>query len=154
MAVQYTQEQKEVIWRRGGNLLVSAAAGSGKTAVLVERIIQRIQEENNPVSVDELLVVTFTNAAAKEMKERIGKSLENLLSIETDKKKQGYLGRQLTLLASAHIMTLHSFCLKIIKSHYHLLDLDPGFRIGNETEIILLKEEIIEDLLEEYHYQQ
>ncbi len=149
MAFTYTQDQKKVIFTEGRSILVSAAAGSGKTAVLVERIIRKITNKDQLVSIDQLLIVTFTKAAASEMRERIGKGIEEALEAESDPVILEHLISQLTLLPAANIMTMHSFCLKIIKSYYHLIDLDPTFRIGNETELVLLKEEIMDELLED-----
>ncbi len=148
MAFTYTQDQQKVIETKGSSILVSAAAGSGKTAVLVERIIRKITNKDHPVSIDQLLIVTFTKAAAAEMRERIGNGIETAIETETDNQILNHLISQLTLLPAANIMTMHSFCLKIIKSYYHLIDLDPTFRIGNETELVLLKEEVMDDLLE------
>jgi ATP-dependent helicase/nuclease subunit A len=149
MGFIYTKDQQKVIDTRGCNVLVSAAAGSGKTAVLVERIISIITNKENLISIDELLIVTFTHAAASEMKERIGNGIEKAIESAIDDRVLNHLIKQLTLLSAANIMTLHSFCLKVIKNYYHIIDLDPGFRIGNETELVLIKEEVIEELLEE-----
>lgn len=143
--VKYTKEQNKVIYTRNRNLLVSAAAGSGKTAVLVERIIQMITDKNNPIDIDKILVVTFTNAAAAEMRERIGDAIEKKLE---DTPNNKFLHKQLILLPNANIMTIHAFCLNVIKDYFHLIDLDPSFRVGDETEIKLLKTDTIKDLLE------
>lgn len=141
----WTKEQREAIYTRGSNLLVAAAAGAGKTAVLVERIIQMILDEKNPIDIDRLLVVTFTNAASAEMRERIGEAISVELSKNPD---SAILQRQLVLLNKAKITTIHSFCLDVIKNYFHLIDLDPKFRIADETEMVLLKSETIEDLFE------
>lgn len=143
---RWTDEQWKAITARGNNILVAAAAGSGKTAVLVERIIQLITDRNQPVDVDQLLVVTFTNAAAQEMRQRIGQALEKALMKEPHSQ---HLRRQLALLNRAQISTLHAFCLSVVRQYYYLLDLDPRFRLANETEAELLKEEVLEELLEE-----
>ncbi|MBU3197331.1 helicase-exonuclease AddAB subunit AddA [Clostridium algidicarnis] len=143
---KWTKEQERAITKRGSNLLVAAAAGSGKTAVLVERIIRMITDKENPVDIDKLLVVTFTNAAASEMRERIGEAISKKLDKEPDLK---ILQRQLTLLNRANITTMHSFCLDIIKNNFHYIDLDPNFRIADVTEAILLKQEVMEDLFED-----
>lgn len=143
--VLWTDEQWQAISAKGKNILVAAAAGSGKTAVLVERIIRRILDPEEPVDVDRLLVVTFTNAAAAEMKKRIGEALEKELSKQPHSL---YLKRQLSLLNQASISTLHSFCLDVLRAYYFQLDLDPKFRIAEDTEIALLKEEVIEELFE------
>ena len=149
MGFTYTKDQEKVINTRGCNILVSAAAGSGKTAVLVERIIAMITNKEKLIPIDELLIVTFTHAAASEMKERIGNGIEKAIENSSDELVLNHLIKQLTLLSAANIMTLHSFCLKVIKNYYHIIDLDPSFRIGNETELVLIKEEVIEELLEE-----
>jgi ATP-dependent helicase/nuclease subunit A len=143
---KWTNEQLSAIKTRNCNLLVAAAAGSGKTAVLVERIIKIITNEENPVDIDKLLVVTFTNAAAAEMKERIADAISKELEKNPNSKN---LQKQLTLLNRANITTMHSFCLDVIKNNFHKVDLDPSFRIGDQTEIILIKSEVIEELFEE-----
>ncbi|MBQ6322438.1 MAG: helicase-exonuclease AddAB subunit AddA, partial [Lachnospiraceae bacterium] len=145
MAREWTSEQKQVIWLRGTNLLVSAAAGSGKTAVLVERILSVITDENDPVDIDRLLVVTFTNAAAGEMKERIQSALQERLAKEPE---NGRLQRQISLLPHARITTIHSFCLDVVRNHFQEADIDPSFRIGDEGEMKLLQEDILSELLE------
>ena len=145
---KWTEEQNAAIVTRKCNLLVAAAAGSGKTAVLVERIIRIITDEKNPVDIDKLLVVTFTNAAASEMRERIAAAISKSLEANPNSK---ILQRQLTLLSRANITTMHSFCLDVIKTHFYTIDLDPSFRIGDDTEGTLLKNEIIDELFEEYY---
>lgn len=143
---KWTEEQQLAIETRECNLLVAAAAGSGKTAVLVERIIKIITDKENPVDVDKLLVVTFTNAAAAEMRERIAVAITDALEKEPSSKN---LQKQLILLSRASITTMHSFCLDIIKNNFHVISLDPSFRILDETEGTLLKDEILENLFEE-----
>lgn len=143
---KWTDEQLNAIELHGCNLLVAAGAGSGKTAVLVERIIDIITNKEKPVDIDKLLVVTFTNAAAAEMRERVANAIYKLLSINPESER---LQRQLTLLNKASITTIHSFCLQVIKNNFHKIDLDPKFRIGDETEILLLKQEVVEALIEE-----
>lgn len=145
---KWTEDQLKAITTRGCNLLVAAAAGSGKTAVLVERIIRIITNENNPVDIDRLLVVTFTSAAAAEMRERIAAAISKALEMNPNSK---VLQRQLTLLSRANITTMHSFCLDVIKNYYHVIDLDPTFRIADETENTLLKLEVINDMFEDYY---
>lgn len=145
---KWTKEQLQAIETRRCNLLVAAAAGSGKTAVLVERIIRIITNEENPVDIDRLLVVTFTSAAAAEMRERIAAAISKALENNPNSKN---LQRQLTLLSRANITTMHSFCLDVIKNYFYTIDLDPSFRIGDETEATLMKNEIIEELFEEYY---
>lgn len=146
METKWTDEQLLAIETRGKNLLVAAAAGSGKTAVLVERIIKIITDDNNPVDIDKLLVVTFTNAAASEMRERIGDAISKKLEEMPDSKM---LQRQLALLNKSNITTIHSFCLDIIKNNFHLIDLDPVFRIGDETECTLIKQDVLIELFED-----
>jgi ATP-dependent helicase/nuclease subunit A len=142
----WTSKQQKVIDSRGKNLLVSAAAGSGKTAVMVERIIQVVSDENCPVDIDRLLVVTFTNAAAAEMKERIMNALEKKVEEEPGNE---HLLRQIARVQKAQITTIHSFCLSLIREHFMEIDLDPGFRIGEEGEISLLHQDAIAQVLEE-----
>ncbi|HSP46483.1 MAG TPA: helicase-exonuclease AddAB subunit AddA, partial [Clostridiaceae bacterium] len=143
MSNQWTKEQMSAISARGSNLLVAAAAGSGKTAVLVERIIRLITEDR--VDIDSLLVVTFTNAAASEMRERIGEAIVKTLE---ENPLDRNLERQLALLNRSSITTIHSFCLEIIRNNFHLIDLDPGFRIADDTEASILREEALEEVLE------
>lgn len=143
---KWTDEQWEAIHLAGNDLLVSAAAGSGKTAVLVERIIRRISDEQNPLDVDRLLVATFTKAAAAEMRHRIREALEQALVRHPESE---HLRKQLSLLNRASITTLHSFCLDVIRRYFHVIDLDPGFRMADETESRLMRQELLEQLLEE-----
>ena len=155
MGVKWTPEQEAAIMSpKDSNLgaqtlLVAAAAGSGKTAVLVERIITRLKDMENPLSVQELMVVTFTKAAAAEMSARIGVALAKAMESTEDKALQARLERQLNLLPSAHISTLHSFCQWVIRSYFYKLDIPPTARIGNEAEMALLKQEVLENLLKE-----
>ena len=154
MGVKWTSEQESAIMSpKDSNLgaqtlLVAAAAGSGKTAVLVERIITRLKDIENPLSVQELMVVTFTKAAAAEMSARIGVALAKAMESTDDKVLQACLERQLNLLPSAHISTLHSFCQWVIRSYFYKLDIPPTARIGNEAEMALLKQEVLENLLQ------
>ncbi len=143
---KWTKEQLKAITQKNCDLLVAAAAGAGKTAVLVERIIRKITDSENPVDIDRILVVTFTNAAAAEMRQRIGDAIVKLLNSD---KNQENLRRQLTLLTRANITTIHSFCLDVIRNNFHQLDIDPGFRIADETETTLIKLEALEELLED-----
>lgn len=155
MGVKWTPEQESAIMSpKDSNLgaqtlLVAAAAGSGKTAVLVERIITRLKDMENPLSVQELMVVTFTKATAAEMSARIGVALAKAMESTDDKALQARLERQLNLLPSAHISTLHSFCQWVIRSYFYKLDIPPTARIGNEAEMALLKQEVLENLLKE-----
>ena len=149
MSVRWTEEQKKVIDVRDKNVLVSAAAGSGKTAVLVERILSLVcgeRENESPLDVDRLLVVTFTKAAAAEMRERVGLALEKRLEAEPENE---HLQKQQTLIHSAQITTLDSFCQYVIRNYFHQIDLDPAFRIGDEGELKLLKGDVVRELLEE-----
>ena len=142
----WTEEQKQVIWLRNRNILVSAAAGSGKTAVLVERILQKITDREHPVDIDRLLIVTFTRAAAAEMRERIGLEIQKRLLADPDNEN---LQRQETLLFHAQITTIDSFCQSVLRTYFHLIDLDPAFSIVDEGEAKLLRRDTAEELLEE-----
>ena len=144
----WTKAQQKVIDIRNKNILVSAAAGSGKTAVLVERIIAMISEGEKPLDVDQLLVVTFTNAAAAEMRERIGKAIDMRLHVEPD---NHHLQKQVSLLPSAQITTIHSFCLHVIRNYFHRINLDPSFKLAEEAEITLMKSDVISDILERWY---
>lgn len=144
--VTWTDDQWKAIMAKGQDILVAAAAGSGKTAVLVERMIKKILSEEDPFNVDELLVVTFTNASAAEMRHRIGEALEKAIS---ENPKSVHLRKQLSLLNKASISTLHSFCLEMIRKYYYMINIDPGFRIADETEAQLIRDEVLEELFEE-----
>ncbi len=146
--MKWTKEQYAAITEKNCNLLVAAAAGAGKTAVLVERIIQKITDEKNPIDIDSLLVVTFTNAAATEMRERIGAAISK--AIEENKASKN-IQRQLALLNKASITTIHSFCLEVIRNNFQSIDIDPKFRILDETEATLLKAETLNELFEEIY---
>ena len=146
MAVKYTEDQQKVIDLRNCNILVSAAAGSGKTAVLTERIIQRICDKEHPIQIDRMLIVTFTNAAAAEMRERIGMAMRKKLDSEPD---NNHLRKQLTLLNNAQITTIDSFCLYLLRNHFHEIQLDPAFRIADDGEVKLLQQETLEEYLEQ-----
>lgn len=126
MGITFTETQRKVIEQRGCNLLVSAAAGSGKTAVLVERIVEMVCDGAEPVDIDRLLVVTFTNAAAAQMREKISRALNERLNLDPENE---HLQRQTTLLYNAQITTIDSFCLFILRNQFHTIGLDPGFRI-------------------------
>jgi len=147
---RWTKEQERAISEDRCNLLVAAAAGAGKTAVLVERIIRKITHPENPIDIDRLLVVTFTNAAAAEMRERIGIALSQVLeeAQKETKPKTVNIQRQLALLGKASIITIHSFCLDVIRNNFHIIDLDPSFRIADDTEALLLQMESLEELFE------
>ncbi|WP_010093668.1 helicase-exonuclease AddAB subunit AddA [Ornithinibacillus scapharcae] len=146
--VRWTKEQEAAIYTEGSDVLVAAAAGSGKTAVLVERIIQKLLKTENPVDIDSLLVVTFTNAAAQEMRNRVGLALEKALEQDPT---SNHLKKQLSLLQRASISTLHSFCLDIVKQYAYLIDIDPGFRIANDMEADLMQQDVLEDLFEDWY---
>lgn len=146
MAVTFTTDQQKVIDTRNKNILVSAAAGSGKTAVLVERIIKRIMDPVHPIDIDRLLVVTFTNAAAAGMKERISNAIQARLALEPG---NAHLQRQAVLVHQAQITTIHSFCLYLIKNHFEAIGLEPDFKVADEAAIKLLAGEVKEQVLEE-----
>ncbi len=148
MGVQWTKEQQEVIRLRNRNILVSAAAGSGKTAVLVERILSRITDKDHPADIDRLLIMTFTRAAAGEMKERISAAIEKALGEDPDNE---HLQRQTTLLHTAQITTIDGFCAYVIRNYFHLIGLDPGYRTADEGELKLLRGDVAKSLLEEYY---
>lgn len=150
MAVKWTEKQQQVIDSRNRNLLVSAAAGSGKTAVLVERIIRMISEGGHPLNIDQLLVMTFTNAAAAEMRERVGAAVDKLLTVCPDDE---HLWLQGALIPQAQITTIDSFCLNLIRNHYSSLEIDPAFRIGDEGELALMRADVMKEMLER-HYQE
>ena len=141
----FTNEQQAVIDARNSNVLVSAAAGSGKTTVLVERIIQRITGET-PIDIDRLLVVTFTKAAAAQMKEKILLAIQKKLIEEPD---NAHLQRQETLVHGAQITTIDSFCQYVIRNNFNDIDLDPSYRVGDEGEMKLLRGDVLEELLED-----
>ena len=145
----FTDQQWEAVHASGSNLLISASAGSGKTMVLVNRIIEKIKKGT---AIDELLVVTFTNAAAKEMKERIQTAIQKEINADPDSNTRHHLVAQLPKLGHANISTLHSFCLKVIERYYYLIDFDPVFRqLTDETEIELIKEDVWDEILEEFY---
>ena len=147
MAVTFTPDQQATIDARDSSILVSAAAGSGKTAVLVERIIQMVSDAEHPVDIDRLLVVTFTNAAAAQMRERITQALSGRVDANPG---NAHLLKQLTLIHNAQITTIDSFCLYIIRNHFDEIDLDPDFRVADDGEIKLLQQDVLADMLEEY----
>ena len=146
----WSEQQTAAIETKNKNLLVAAAAGSGKTSVLVERIIQKILHKEEPLNIDQVLVMTFTNAAATEMRERIAFAIANALK---EKPNSHHLEKQLVLLNMSSISTIHSFCQNIIKQNFHLLNIDPKFRLANEQEINLLRYDVMESLFEEKYEQ-
>lgn len=148
MEKKWTRQQQQVIKYDNRNLLVSAAAGSGKTAVLVERIIRKITDKNHPVDIDRLLIVTFTNAAAAQMRERIGAALGEALEREPN---SVHLQRQQTLLHNAQITTIHSFCLYVIRNYFHRTQMEPDFRVAEEGELKLMQSDVLDGVLEQYY---
>lgn len=143
MAVEFTEEQQAVIDARDCNILVSAAAGSGKTAVLVERIIQMISSD---MDIDHLLVVTFTKAAASQMREKITLAIQDKLEGDPD---NAHLQKQETLIHNAQITTIDSFCQYVVKNNFNVIGLDPSFRVGDDGELRLLQEDVMRQMLEE-----
>lgn len=142
----WTDAQWQAIFATGQDTLVAAAAGSGKTAVLIERLIQKIIADNDPLNVDELLVVTFTNASAAEMRSRLAEALEKAIAKDPHNR---FLRKQLSLVNKAQISTLHSFCLTICRQYAYMIDLDPGFRIASQDEVALLQDDVLAKVLEE-----
>ena len=148
MSMTWTKDQQKVIDTRNTNLLVSAAAGSGKTAVLVERILSLITDAEHPVDVDRLLITTFTKAAAGEMRERISRALAERLKEDPGNE---WLQRQEALVHRAQITTIHGFCLYVIRNYFHLIGLDPGYRTADEGELKLLQEDVLKELFEDHY---
>jgi ATP-dependent helicase/nuclease subunit A len=142
--MNWTEEQKQIIGLRNSNILVSAAAGSGKTAVMVERIIELIKKGED---IDKFLVLTFTKAAAAGMKQRIQKSL--MKAAQAKEGNVNHLRRQLSLINRAMITTIDSFCMDLVKKNFHLADVDPDFRVGDQSELTILLQEAIDEALEE-----
>lgn len=145
-APKWTDAQQKAISCRGGTVLVSAAAGSGKTAVLVQRVIDILTDREHPVDANKILVVTFSNAAAEEMRQRIHSRLSELIA---QNPADSYLMRQRTLLSAAHISTVHSFCLDLVRANFQLLDIPADFRLGSDSEIKLLEEDIAKETIEQ-----
>ncbi len=145
---KWTTEQAQVIESRNKNLLVSAAAGSGKTAVLTARIVGRILDQTHPVEIDRLLVLTFTNAAAAEMRERIQDAIEAALEKDPD---NGHLKKQETLLHHAQITTYDSFCLFLVRNYFHKVELSPSMRVADPGETLLLAEEVLEEVFGDFY---
>ena len=146
--MNFTSDQQRVIDTRGCNILVSAAAGSGKTAVLVERIIQMITDDSHPVDIDRLLIVTFTSAAAAQMRERISKAVAQKLE---EFPESEHLQKQTSLIHNAQITTIDSFCLFVIRNNFNEIGLDPAFRVADESEVKLIEADVMGRLLEEAH---
>lgn len=145
--MEYTAQQRQVIDEKGKNILVSAAAGSGKTAVLVQRILRIIKEEKVPVT--KMLIVTFTNAAAGEMKERIQRALHE--EIDRNPEESGFLQEQMSNMQQASISTLHSFCIEFLREYFHFLDISPSFKMTTEPVSIVLRSQAMEEVLERYY---
>ena len=148
MARQWTPAQTDAIRARGGSLLVSAAAGSGKTAVLVERVLERLTDPEHPTAADRLLVVTFTRAAAAEMSARISRQIALLLE---QNPRDVHLQRQQIRMARAHISTIHSFCGDLVREFFYKLEISPDFRILDDSEMAVLRADAVEEVLEEYY---
>ena len=146
--VKWTEDQQKVINYRNRDILVSAAAGSGKTAVLVERIIKIITDKENPVDIDKLLVVTFTKAAAAEMRERISNAIDQQYEADPDNLN---LEKQLTLVHNANITTIDSFCNSIVRNHFGEINLEPNFRIADQGELKLIQQDVISNVFESYY---
>src|SRR5699024_4620180 len=146
--VKWTEEQAEAIYFEGSDILVSAAAGSGKTAGLVEGILQKVIKENDPLNIDEILVATFTNAAGAEIRNRIGDTHEKPLAENPTTK---HLKQQLSILRHASISTLHSFCMRIVSENAYLLDLDLDFSLTDDVDATLIKEDVIDQMFEEWY---
>ena len=144
MAVNWTEEQQKVIRLRDRSILVSAAAGSGKTAVLVQRILEKLLDQEHPTDIDRMLIMTFTRAAAGEMKDRITRALENALYSDPDNE---HLQKQMTLVHTAQITTIDGFCAWLLKNYFHLIGLDPGYRMLEEGEATLLRGDTVSELL-------
>ena len=147
MAFEYTEDQRKVIDTRGKDILVSAAAGSGKTAVLVERIAKMVCDDENPVDIDRLLVVTFTNAAASEMRERIGEAIAKRIEANPDSE---HLAKQAVLLHNAKICTIDSFCSNVLRNNFNEIDSEPGYRTPDSAEITLMRQDVLAALLEDF----
>ena len=142
---KWTENQKLAIESRHGSILISAAAGSGKTAVLVERVIKTLTDKSNPCDADKLLIVTFTNAAAAEMRERISLKINELILKNPDDEN---LKRQKILLANAHICTIDSFCSELVRENFYKLNISSDFKIADSNEMTLLRNDTISRILE------
>ena len=145
MSRNWTSAQSAAIEARGHHVLVSAGAGSGKTAVLVERLLHLLTDAQNPLDIDRILVVTFTNAAAQEIRSRLGKALA---ALARERSGDAHILRQLALLPQASILTLHSFCLDLIRRYFYHLNLDANLKVASELEQMMLREEVLEKYLE------
>ena len=148
MKITWTTQQSKVIESRHSNLLVSAAAGSGKTAVLVERIIEEVLDKDNPIDIDSLLVVTFTNAAANQMKEKIR---DALIKARANHPEDSHLAKQIILLDRANIMTIDGFCLKVVRENFNKIGITPSMRVADIAEMKLIKADALSELLERHY---
>lgn len=146
--LNFTEAQKDAIYAKGGSIIVSAAAGSGKTRVLVQRVIERLTDKENPTEANRLLIVTFTNAAAAEMKSRIIAALEERIAEDPQNEN---LRHQRRILPNADICTIHSFCSRVIRNNFYQLNIGRDFRIASEGEVRVLKESVLSELLDEYY---
>lgn len=146
MSMAWTEEQAAAIAAQGKEILVAAAAGAGKTAVLVERVIRQVVEESHPVDIDRLLVLTFTNAAAAQMRERVRQAVDQALAAQPGSL---YLRRQQALVSAAPITTMHAFCLDVLRRYFYLVDLEPGFRVADNNETALIQADVMDELFEE-----
>ena len=146
--MEWTKEQKQAIYSGGENILLAAAAGSGKTAVLVQRIIELISRETDPCDINQLLVLTFTDAAAREMREKISEAIDESLRQNPD---DPHLQRQKLLIHSASISTIHSFCLNLIKNNIHMTDLPVSFSLISETENKMLLDQALDRILNRFY---
>ena len=144
MGTTWTKEQLSAIQDKGNNILVAAAAGSGKTTVLVERIIRKIIDDK--IDIDKILVVTFTNAAASEMRERVLEAIYKKIEETPDNM---HFQKQTVLINKCNISTIHSFCLEVIKNNFYEISISPNFRVADQTEIEILKQEVLEEIFEE-----
>ena len=144
--MNWTEEQREVIETRDKNILVSAAAGSGKTAVLTERILTLVTDKEHPVDIDRLVVVTFTRAAAAEMRERILKALQK--KAEESGNEDAYLQKQLSYVHNARITTIDSFCMDVVRENFAAQNIHPVFKTGEEGELVLLKADVTAKIME------
>ncbi len=145
---EWSENQSAVISHRGSDLIVSAAAGSGKTTVLVERILGLITDEENPVDIDDILVVTFTNAAATDMKTKIANEIDKRLSEDPS---NGRLSLQSALVSNAIITTIDSFCGYVVKNYFSVIGLEPGYKVGEEEELSIMAEEVLDATLKEFY---
>ena len=146
--MNWTEDQKKVIETSGRNILVSAAAGSGKTAVLVERILEKISDPEKPVGIDEMLIVTFTKAAAGEMRERLLKRITEALAKDPENE---HLKEQTALIHSAQITTIDGFCSYVIREYGYRIDLVPGFRTADESVSALMRNDVMSRVMEDAH---